>query len=437
MPLSRRSLVAGLGALAPATVTATTYARSSHANTPRRPAGDPEQVARDESFWQRVSRQYRVSDDFLNLENGYYGIMSDPVRRTYHDNVDRLNELNSYLLRTTYKPDADRVRARVAAAVGAREDELALTLGGTEALQNLISGYRELRPGDAVMYTDLDYPDMQDTMDWLQRRRGVEVVTTVLPEPPTKQAVIDTYSAAFDQHPRTKLLLLSHINNITGLATPVREIVDMARERGVDVIVDAAHSLGQLDFRIEDLGADFVGSSLHKWIGAPLGTGFLYIRRERLDSIEVVFDDETYPPDDIKSRVVSGTRDVASMLSVPAAWDYHDELGGSAIKEARLRYLRNCWVDAVADVDNIEVLTPPDPAMHGGITGFRITGRTSEADNEAIANHLFDRHGIFVVHKDGPDRGACVRVTPGLYTLREDVDRFGRALREVAHRFRT
>ncbi|MBE9372836.1 aminotransferase class V-fold PLP-dependent enzyme [Saccharopolyspora sp. HNM0983] len=436
MPLSRRSLVAGLGALAPAAVAGSTSAFSSEA-TPRPPAGAPEAVARDESFWQRVSRQYRVSDDFVNLENGYYGIMSDPVRRTYHDNVDRLNELNSYLLRTTYKPDADRVRARVATAVGGDEDELALTLGGTEALQNLISGYRELRPGDAVMYADLDYPDMQDTMDWLRRRRGVDVVTTTLPEPATKQAVLDTYESALDRHPRTKLLLLSHINNITGLATPVREIVDMARERGVDVIVDAAHSLGQLDFRIEDLGADFVGCSLHKWIGAPLGTGFLYIRRERLDSIEVVFDDESYPPDDIKSRVVSGTRDVASMLSVPAAFDYHDELGGSAIKEARLRYLRNCWVDAVTDVGNVEVLTPPDPAMHGGITGFRITGHTTEEANEAIANDLLDRHGIFVVPKDGPDRGACVRVTPGLYTLREDVDRFGRALRDVAQRFRT
>ncbi|GAB3683886.1 aminotransferase class V-fold PLP-dependent enzyme [Saccharopolyspora tripterygii] len=437
MHLSRRSLVAGIGALASVSAVGSAHAQSPEIRSPRPLTGkEPDEVARDESFWRQVARQYRVSADFLNLENGYYGIMSDPVRHTYHENVDRLNELNSYLLRTTYKSDADKIRARIASMLGAREDELALTQSGTEALQNLISGYRDLRPGDAVMYANLDYPDMQDAMDWLKQRRGVEVVTFELPEPPTQQAVLDAYASALRNHPRTKLLLLSHVNNRTGLATPVREIVSMAREHGVDVIVDAAHSWGQLDFRIEDLGADFVGFSLHKWIGAPLGTGFLYIRKERLGSIDVLFEDESYPADDIKSRVVSGTRDVASMLSVPAALDYHERLGGAAVKQARLRYLRDCWVDAVSDLPNMEILTPADPTMHGGITSFRITGRTSEKDNEKIAKYLFDRHRIFVVDKDGPARGGCVRVTPGLYTLREHVDLFGAALRDVAEHFR-
>ncbi|WP_338596798.1 aminotransferase class V-fold PLP-dependent enzyme [Saccharopolyspora sp. SCSIO 74807] len=434
MHLSRRSLAVGIGTLA-----STSVVGSARADTraPRFPGGSaPDDVARDESYWRRVARQYRVSGDFLNLENGYYGIMSDPVRRTYHDNVDRLNELNSYLLRTTYKPDADKIRARIAAMLGARDEEIALTQSGTEALQNLISGYNDLRAGDTVMYADLDYPDMQDAMDWLKQRRGVEVATFALPEPPTRQAVLDAYDAALRKNPKTKLLLLSHVNNRTGLATPVREIVSMARAHGVDVIVDAAHSWGQLDFRVEDLGADFVGFSLHKWIGAPLGTGFLYIRKERLGSIDVLFEDESNPADDIKSRVVSGTRDVASMLSVPAALDYHDDLGGAAVKQARLQYLRDCWVEAAADLSNVEVLTPADAKMHGGITSFRITGRTSTEDNEKIAKYLFDRYQIFVVDKDGPARGGCVRVTPGLYTLREHVDRFGAALRDVAEAFR-
>ncbi|WP_243794826.1 aminotransferase class V-fold PLP-dependent enzyme [Saccharopolyspora gloriosae] len=402
----------------------------------RPPAGvSPEALAGDEEFWRRVAQRYTVSDEFINLENGYYGIMPDTVRRAFHDNVDRLNAQNSHLLRNAFKPESEKIRERIAALLGAQTEEIALTQSGTEALQNLIAGYHELRPGDAVMYADLDYPDMIDTMDWLRDRRGVDVVSIALPEPATRQAVLDTYAAAFRDHPSVKLLLLSHVNNRTGLATPVREITAMARSHGIDVIVDAAHSWGQLDFTISDLDADFAGFSLHKWIGAPLGTGFLYIRRSRLDAIDPAFADESYPVTDIRSRVVSGTRDVACVLSVPTALDFHQSLG-SSIKQARLRYLRDRWVSAVADRTDIEVLTPQEPSMYGAITSFRITGRTTETDNEAIADYLLQEHGIFTVAREGPLRGSCVRVTPALFTTREHVDRLAVALRDAADRFR-
>ncbi|MEV7009183.1 aminotransferase class V-fold PLP-dependent enzyme [Streptosporangium sp. NPDC051022] len=461
--LSRRRMIAGLGALAapvavplaapltaPFAVSSTgrrngtpvPAARVSPVDEP--PSGEPPvapagvapgRLAREEGFWRSVARQYRVSADFVNLENGYYGIMPEPVRRAYHRATDHLNEYNSHLLRTAYKSEAERVRRRVAAVVGVEAGEIALTRGGTEALQLLIAGYRRLRPGDAVMYSDLDYHSGQYAMNWLRQRRGVRVERLTIPEPATRQAVLEAYATALKEHARVRLLLLSHMNNRTGLVTPVAEIVAMARERGVDVIVDAAHSWGQLDFTMADLGADFGVFSLHKWMGVPLGAGFLYIRKDRLADIDPAFCDETYPAGDIRSRVHSGTQDVAPALTVGAALDFHDRLG-AAVKQARLRFLRDRWVHQVLEVPNVEVLTPEESGMYGAITAFRITGRTSEADNTAITTELMERYRIFTVHRGGLARGDCVRVTPALFTACEEVDLLARAVRDLAHRMR-
>ncbi|XXY48504.1 aminotransferase class V-fold PLP-dependent enzyme [Sorangium sp. So ce269] len=396
---------------------------------------DPAALARDERFWRGIAREYPVNPDFINLENGYYGNMPEPIYSEYMRNTQRLNELNSYLLRTTYKAEVDQIRERLAAVAGVLKEEIALTRGGTEALQSLIAGYRRLRPGDAVMYADVDYPSCQYAFNWLRDRRGVDVVPIAIPEPPTRQAVLDTYAWALREHPRVKLLLLSHMNNRTGLVVPVREVVAMAREAGVDVIVDAAHSWGQLDFDVGDLDADFAGFSLHKWINAPLGAGFLYIRESRIADVDPFLADELFPADDIRSRVHSGTLDVAPFLTLPVALDYHLALG-AAVKEARLRYLRDRWASRVKQLGNVEVLTPDEPGMYGGITSFRIAGRTSEADNTAIADHLMETHRIFTVRRGGLAKGDCVRVTPALFTSADDVDRLASALVEVAHRFR-
>ncbi|WP_280198938.1 aminotransferase class V-fold PLP-dependent enzyme [Nocardia cyriacigeorgica] len=438
MTASRRGLLtgAGIGLLASSLLRADRPRDASPDVAPvAAPAGiAPEELARDEQFWARVAGQFPKTPDIVNLENGYYGIMSTPVRQAYLTNMDRLNESNSYLLRTTYKPELEDIRRQLADTVGAKVDEIALTRGGTEALQSLITGYNKLRPGDAVMYADLDYHSCQYAVDSLRDRRGVEVVEITIPEPATHRVVLDTYARALSEHRRVKLLLLSHMNNRTGLVVPVREIVAMAAQRGVDVIVDAAHSWGQLDFSIADLGADFVGFSLHKWINAPLGTGFLYIRNERLGDTDIAFGDRTYPPDDIRARVHSGTLDSAAFLTINTALECHTALGAAA-KQARLQYLRDYWVRRVRHLGNLEILTPDDPTMHGAITSFRIRGRTSQADNEAIVAHLLDEHGIFTVRRGGVARGDCVRVTPAQFTSADHVDRLAAALPEVADRF--
>ncbi|RSM94591.1 aminotransferase [Nonomuraea sp. WAC 01424] len=423
MALSRRAVIAGVGALAAAVAAAPAL------------AADVSGLARDERFWAGVAGQFRVSADFVNLENGYYGIMPEPVRRAYHRNVDDLNARNSHLLRTTYKAKADEVRDRVARLLGVTRDEIALTRGGTEALQNLISGYRRLRPGDAVLYADLDYPAAQHTMNWLAGRREAGVARLVVPEPATRQAALDAYERALRANPKVRLLLLSHMNNRTGLVLPVREIVAMARERGVDVVVDAAHSWGHLDFTLPGLGADFAAFSLHKWMGAPLGTGFLYIRRERLADIEPVFADESYPAGDIRSRVHSGTMDVAAPLTVPDALDFHQRLG-APLKQARLCHLRDRWVGQVRDLPGMQILTPDEPGMYGAITAFRIAGRTSTADNEAVAKTLLDTYGLYTVARTGMTGGDAVRVTPALFTSAAQVDRLAAALKRLTPRLR-
>ncbi|WP_030453570.1 aminotransferase class V-fold PLP-dependent enzyme [Herbidospora cretacea] len=421
MTLSRRAMLTGLPLslmARPATALAA-------------PAGPPGQLAHDEAFWRSVAAAFRVDPGFVNLENGYFGSMPEPVRLAYHAHSDRLNAENSRLLRTAYKQHAEEAAARIAGLLGVTKEEIAFTRGGTEALQNLITGYRRLAPGDAVMYADLDFHTGQSALNWLAGRHGARVERLVIPEPATRQAVLDAYAAALETTPRLRLLLLSHMNNRTGLVVPVGEIVDLARARGVDVIVDAAHSWGHLDFTLPSLKADFGVFSLHKWMGAPLGSGFLYIRRERLADIAPMFGDESQEAD-IRSRVHSGTMDVAPILSVGAALDFHESLGAPA-KEARLRYLRDRWVHQVRDLP-IEILTPDDPAMYGGMTAFRLAGRTSKADNTAVVDHLYTRHRIFTVHRDGVTKGDCVRVTPALFTSAADVDRLAAALRELAGR---
>ncbi|MFI7688385.1 aminotransferase class V-fold PLP-dependent enzyme [Nonomuraea sp. NPDC049655] len=431
MALSRRAVIAGAGALA---ALPQALPQALPLALPQA-AADATGLARDERFWAGVAAQFRVSGDFVNLENGYYGIMPEPVRRAYHRNVDVLNARNSHLLRTAYKARADEVRDRIAALLGVTRAEIALTRGGTEALQNLISGYRRLRPGDAVLYADLDYPSAQHTMNWLAGRREATVARFVLPEPATRQAALDAYERALRTTPRARLLLLSHMNNRTGLVLPVREIVAMARERGVDVVVDAAHSWGQLDFTLPALDADFAAFSLHKWIGAPLGTGFLYIRRDRLADIEPVFGDESFPAGDIRSRVHSGTMDVAAPLTVPDALDFHLRLG-AAVKQARLRHLRDRWVSQVRDLPGLQILTPDEPGMYGAITAFRIAGRTSTADNEAVAATLLDTYGLYTVARTGMAGGDAVRVTPALFTSAAQVDRLAAALQRLTPRLR-
>ena len=398
-----------------------------------RPAGPPATVARDEAYWRRVAAYYRVSSQYTNLEAGYFGMMAAPVLAAYHRHVDRVNLESSYYARRGYDADLEASRARVAAFLGAAPAEIAFTRGATEALQCLIAQYNRLRPGDVVMYSDLDYMAMQYAMNWLVERRGVTLARFDIPEPATRDNVLAAYADALKANPRVRLLLLTHLNNKTGLIIPVRELAAMARERGADVVVDAAHSFGQTDLTLGDLGADFVGLNLHKWLGAPVGAGVMYIKAARLGDVDRMYADESAPATSIQSRIHTGTANFATFLSVPAALDFHAAVGPAA-KAARVRYLRDRWVDAVRGTTGIDVLTPDDPGMVAAITSFRLHGRGTRDANQAVVRELFDRFGLFTVWRNGPAKGDCVRVTPALYNTPADAEKLADALRTLARR---
>jgi len=213
-------------------------------------------------------------------------------------------------------------------------------------------------------------------MTFLKERRGVEIVTFNMPEPATTGNILDAYEDILKKTPNAKLMLVTHLCHRTGLVNPVREIIALARVHGVTCILDTAQAVGQMPVDVREIDADFAGFSLHKWIGAPLGTGAICIRKTRLGEIEPCLGNQEDPADDICSRVNSGTYNFAAMLTTPAAIDFHNQLTVEW-KKARLQYLRNYWVARVRDVDGIEILTPDDPAHYGATTSFRLKGMKS------------------------------------------------------------
>ncbi|SEK93547.1 Selenocysteine lyase/Cysteine desulfurase [Roseateles sp. YR242] len=387
-------------------------------------------TADDESYWSAVRRLYAVSNQPVNLENGFWGTMAEPVKAMFHHWIDRVNHENTLLIRPHWPQLLQGLRRTVADALGCGEDEIELTRGASEAMQALIGGYNRLQPGDEVMYADLDYPAMRDAMQWLRVRRGAVPVEISIPEPATRQAVLDTYAQALRQHPRTRLVLLSHVCFGTGLVMPVREIGALAKAAGADVIVDAAHSWGQMDFSIADLDVPYAAFNLHKWIGAPLGCACLYVRRDALGAIDPFMGDQTYPADDIRSRVHVGTPNFAAWLTIPSALELHQRIGARQ-KALRLRKLRDAWVGPAREMAGIDIQTPDDPTMVAGISSFRLRGHESSQACKAIVATLRDVHGVHTVHRDGAAKGSVVRVTPAVTTSLEDIERLLTGLRAL------
>ncbi len=419
--LSRRALLAA-GAAAPAA--------PALAASPTPATSDLQALARDEAHWAKVAALYDPPPPgVVQLENGHFGAMARPVRAAYEQKLARVNRETTLYTRGPVGRDLVAVRARVAGLLGVGVDEIAFTRGGTESMMTLIGGYSRLRPGDAVLYADLDYDSMQTAMEALARLRGVRVVKIDLPEPATRQGLIDAYERALRANPDVRLMLLTHLSHRTGLIPPVQEIAALAKARKVEVLLDCGHALGQTEFTLRDLGVDFAGLNLHKWIGSPLGVGVVYIRKDRIPDIDVSMLEAPGDPR-IDARVHTGTVSYASVLAVADAIDFHESVGLAA-KARRLRYLRDRWVSALRGRPGIEILTPDDPALHAGITSFRLSGRTTMAANAAVRKTLFDNHRVFTVERSGPAKGACVRVTPSFVNNAGDLDALVAALRAM------
>jgi selenocysteine lyase/cysteine desulfurase len=375
---------------------------------------------------------YEVDRSIANFDAAYYGAMPRIVHAAYLERTAWINRHNSLFLRSALSEPRDtalnRSRAAVAGLIGCATEEVALCNGGTEALYSLIVNYRPLKAGDAVLIADVDYDEMQHAMAYLAEARGARLVSIALPEPATEANVLAAYEKALRETPRAKLLLLTHLSNRSGLIPPVREIVALAKTRGVDVILDSAQTVGQVPFTVAGTGADFIGFSLHKWVAAPLGTGAIYIRKERLGDIAPFLGNKIRDPDDIRARILTGTINHAAHLTIPTAIDLHRRIGPER-KLAHLLALRDHWYGRARDLPGIEFQLADEPGLYAAITAFRPKGLTRWEEFQALQKRFLDRHRVLIVAKRGLAAGPVMRVTPSLFNTTAELDRLVAAIR--------
>ncbi|QJP97125.1 aminotransferase class V-fold PLP-dependent enzyme [Pseudomonas fluorescens] len=385
--------------------------------------------ARDEAFWQTFADRYDRHPGPMNLENGYFGRMSRTVVEEYQRNVELINNSNSVYVRQRFEQhDSLDIRAQLAEMIGVRAQSIAFTHNATASLQSLIRNYKRLEPGDQVLICDLEYDTVKSAMRWLARHRGVEVIEIEHTHPASFESLLATYREAFMRHPKLKLMALTHVTHRTGLVMPVQAIAALAREHDVDIILDGAHALGQIEFDLEALGIAFAGYNLHKWIGSPLTLGFLYIAPQRLADIDPDMGEMHFPLNDIRSRTPYSTPNIPALMTLPLVFEEHRALGGAAAKGARVNYLRNLWVTAVRNLPGIEVTTPDDPRLYCGITSMRFTRHD---DQQAMAERLLNDYNLFTVVRNGAACGPCIRITPSLTTTAAEIQSLILALNEL------
>jgi selenocysteine lyase/cysteine desulfurase len=385
----------------------------------------PGALAVDEPFWASIRKQFAVTHDFIQLENGYYSITAQPVLDAFVRHAREVNATSSYYMRTKQVDDKLAVRHELARLLGCADGELIITRNTTESLDTVINGF-DWKAGDEAVMAEQDYGSMLDMFKLQARRHGIVNRIVSMPmHPKTDDEIVDVYERALT--PKTRLLMVCHMINITGQILPVKKIVAMAHARDVQVMVDGAHTFGQLDFRIDDIGGcDYYGSSLHKWLGAPLGSGILYVRKDRIKTLWQMFGDATFPDDDIRKLNHTGTHPAATDLAILDAIRFHDTIG-STLKAARLRHLQRYWTDKVRSVKRIVLNTPDAPERSCAIANVGVEGVTPAE----LAKTLLEKHRIFTVAIDGAGVHG-VRVTPQLFTTTIELDALVKALTKIA-----
>jgi len=383
-------------------------------------------LATDDNFWLAIRGGYRLKPDYINLENGYYNIQPGEILDAFIGHVKEVNYEGAYYMRTVQFDRKKAIAARLAALAQCAPDELIITRNTTESLDMIIAGY-PWKQGDEAIMAEQDYGAMLQMFKQVERRHGVvRKVVSVPNHPANDEEVVAVYAKAIT--PKTKLLMISHMINITGQILPVRKICDMAHAQGVEVMVDGAHTYAQIRHSVPDLGCDYYGASLHKWLSTPLGAGILYVRKGMSDKIWPLLAE----PDDSTTGIArlnhTGTLPVHTDLVIGDALDYYQSLGPDR-KETRLRYLQQYWTTKVRDIPNVIVNTPADPARSCAIANVGIRG-IAPAE---LATRLLTQYKIYTVAIDSPVANVQgVRVTPNIFTLTSELDELVRALQKMA-----
>jgi len=381
------------------------------------------ELARDEDFWDTIRKGYKLKPDYINLENGYYNFMPEQVLEKFIGHVREINYQGSYYMRTIQFDNKKAMAAKLAAVAGCSPEELIITRNTTESLDMIIGGL-DWKPGDEAVMAEQDYGSMLEMFKQIFKRYGViNKVVSVPNIPQTDDEIVNLYASAITD--KTKLLMVCHMINITGQILPVRKICDMAHARGVQVMVDGAHSFAHIKFSIPDLNCDYFGSSLHKWLSVPLGAGILYVKKERIGNVWPLIAEVERKPDDISRLNHTGTYPVHTDLAISDAIDFYNIIGVER-KEARLRFIQNYWTSKVRDLPHVLVNTHADPSRSCGIANVGIRGM-KPADMSDI---LFKKYKIYTVAIDGAGVHGC-RITPNIYTTTSDLDVLVKALTEL------
>ena len=384
----------------------------------------PEQIAADEDFWATVQQAFSVTRGIVNLNNG--GVSPSPriVTEAFVRYTWQQEDATAYTMWQLLEPQSETIRTGLAEIFGCDAEEIAITRNASESLEILLMGM-DLKSGDEILTSTQDYPRMLTTLRQRELREGLKLNLIKVPLAPRDVNDLATPFARAVT-PKTKLILVSHQINLTGQIMPVRKVCEMARGRGIETIVDGAHSFAQFDFKRDDLQCDYFGTSLHKWLYAPKGTGMLYVRREKIPRVWALMASETKNKNDIRKFEEIGTHSAAMRLAIGEAVLFHHAIGARR-KEARLRYLSRYWMNKLKDVPKIGFNTSFDDRQSCAIANFRIEG----LDPIKVGDYLMEKYKIFttpIIH----DEFTGIRITPNVYTTLWELDRFCEAVTKIA-----
>ncbi len=398
-------------------------AKSMNTELVFKPIGTASTIAKDENFWKSVRNLYKIKPDFINLESGYYNMLPEETLNHYLSIIKEVNYHASFYMRTRQFKERTAQNKLISQFLGGSEDEIVLTRNTTESLDLIISGY-PWETGDEAIFAEQDYGAMIAMFKQVAKRHGVVNKMVSIPNiPKSDEEIVSIYEKAITK--KTKLIMLCHIINITGQILPVKKICEMAHKYGVEVMVDGAHAVAQIQFNITELECDYYGASLHKWLAVPLGVGVLYVKKEHQTKIwPLIGENESVMG--INRLNHFGTNPVHTYLALQFAIDFHNKLG-AANKEERLRYLQQYWTLKVATIPNIILNTPTENKRSCAIANVGIKG-LKPAD---MAETLLKKYNIYTVAIDGAGVHGC-RITPNVFTTLEELDKFVFALKEMA-----
>ncbi|MEO6631252.1 MAG: aminotransferase class V-fold PLP-dependent enzyme [Mucilaginibacter sp.] len=389
----------------------------------------PAQAAQDEDYWAVIQRSFSVNSNIINLNNG--GVSPSPI--VVQQAVERYNLLAnegpSYFMWRILDQGREPLREKLANLAGVNPEEIAVNRNATESLNTIILGL-DLKAGDEVVGSKFDYPHMVQAYKQRAMRDGIVYNQVNLNLPSEND---DEMVKAFENAitPKTKLVHITHVINWVGQILPVKKIANMAHAKGVEVIVDGAHSFGLMDFKIPDLGCDYFGTSLHKFLSAPIGSGMMWIKKEKIEKIWPLPSSGEPHSKDIRKFEELGTRSFPIEQGIGEAINFHEGIG-SKRKEERIRFLKNYWASKVQQIPNVKLHTSLNPKYSCAIGGVSIDGMTpGELDTALFNNYKIHIVGIKI------ENISCIRVTPHVYTSLHDLDKFVRAIEEIAAKAKT